>query len=387
MGQPTATPTDRAEVLAAWLAPRLGAERVAVSGLGRSDAGNSNETVIFTASWEAEGRAQTQRLVVRIQPGSDSLFLRPSVVREAAVVQAVERASDVPVPHVVGIEPDPAVLGAPFFLMSHIEGRVLNDVPSYHRRGWLVDLPPAERAKHWDEGLKAVVAVAGIPATEVPFLESGAEGTPLQRLLQATRESFDWAADGRDVGLLGQAMDYLAENLSAREDGVLSWGDARPGNMLYRLDGTVAAVLDWEMAAIAPAELDLAWWLFMDEIYSVKGGYARLEGIPDDDALVARWEQLIGRPAQDLRWFQVLAGVRMGLVMLRSRDQQVSRGLLPPTATTHLYNPVTQLLATYLDAPVPEMSPDFATLMRALHDEKVGREKSAEATSPAIVLP
>jgi aminoglycoside phosphotransferase (APT) family kinase protein len=372
----TATDTGRAEVLGRWLAPRLGAEQVTVSGLGRSGAGNSNETVTFSASWKAEGRAHTERLVVRIQPGGDSLFLRPSVAREAAVLEAVEGVGTVRVPHVVGVEDDPTVLGSPFFLMAHVEGRVLNDVPSYHRRGWLVDLSPQARAFHWDEGMKSLIEIAQIPAAEVSFLATG-DGTPVEELLRAARESLDWAAQGRDVGLLDVAMSYLREHLPSRTDGGLSWGDARPGNMLYDEDGTVSAVLDWEMAALAPAEADLAWWLFMEDFYSVRAGYPRLEGIPTDAAVIARWEELLGRSARDLRWFQVLAGLRMGLIMLRSRDQQVARGFIPETATTHLYNPATQLLASYLEVPVPDLSPDFLTLMRALRDEKVRRTAAA----------
>ncbi|MCW2622191.1 MAG: hypothetical protein JWL64_1793, partial [Frankiales bacterium] len=293
MADLTATDTDRAEVLGRWLAPRLGAEHVTVSGLGRSGAGNSNETVTFSAAWEAGGETHTQRLVVRIQPGGDSLFLRPSVAREAAVLQAVERVGTVRVPHVVGVEDDPVVLGSPFFLMTHVEGRVLNDVPSYHRRGWLVDLSPAERAFHWDEGLKSLIQISEIPAPEVSFLATGTEGTPVRQLLDAVRESLEWAAQGRDAGLLDDALTYLQDNLPGRDDGGLSWGDARPGNMLYHEDGTVAAVLDWEMAAYAPAEADLAWWLFMEDFYSVRAGYPRLEGIPTDEAVVARWEELL----------------------------------------------------------------------------------------------
>jgi aminoglycoside phosphotransferase (APT) family kinase protein len=359
---------ERAEALSSWLATRLGVGHVEVDGLVRSGAGNSNETVSFEARWDGH----TERLVVRLQPGGDSLFLRPSVVREAAVIESVGRAKAVPVPKVFGVEPDAGPLGTPFFLMEHVDGRVLNDMPSYHRRGWLVDLSPAERARHWDEGLKAMVGVAAVEASDVPALERDS-GPPLQALLEATRELFDWAAQGRAVGLLDTTMEHLEATLPPRHDGALSWGDARPGNLLYAPDGSVAAVLDWEMAAIAPAEVDLGWWLLMEEIYSTRGGYPRLEGVPGEEEIVPRWEELMGRPARDLRWCQLLAGLRMGLVMLRSRDQQVGRGLIGPEATTHLFNPVTQQLAIWLGLPVPDPSPDFAVLMRALRDEKEKR--------------
>ena len=55
--------------LATWLAPRLDTSKVEVSGLARSGAGNSNDTVVFDAAWDDK----SEKLVVRIQPGADSL--------------------------------------------------------------------------------------------------------------------------------------------------------------------------------------------------------------------------------------------------------------------------------------------------------------------------
>ena len=45
-----------------------------------------------------------------------------------------------------------------------------------------------------------------------------------------------------------------------RGEAVLAWGDPRPGNIIWREgpDGAVAAVTDFEAAAIAPPELDFA---------------------------------------------------------------------------------------------------------------------------------
>lgn len=370
----TATSADRPVALARWLAAHTGAAPVEVDGLSRTGSGNSNETVSFTARWERDGRPHEERLVVRIQPGADSLFLRPSVAREAAVLETVGRVSAVPVPAVLGVEQDAGVLGSPFFVMRHVEGRVLPDVPTYHKRGWLTELSPADRTRHWDEGLRALAAIATLPAGAFAFLaEPGSSQAPLRQLLTATREYFDWAVQGRDVGLLDTAMAHLESTVPAYEDATLSWGDARPGNLLFAPDGGVAAVLDWEMAALAPAEVDLGWWLFMEDMYSVSAGVPLLEGVPRPDEVVDRWEQLVGRPARDLTWFQVLAGLRMGLVMLRSRDQYVARGILEADATTHLYNPATRQLAALLGLAVPDLSPHFAGLMRNLQQEKSKR--------------
>jgi aminoglycoside phosphotransferase (APT) family kinase protein len=368
------TSPDRAQLLGSWLADRTGAPEVTVTGLNRTGSGNSNETVLFTASSGGE----EQRLVVRIQPGEDSLFLRPDVAREAAVLQAVEACGTVPVPHVLGVEPDPDVLGSPFFVMSAVDGRVLIDMPTYHRKGWLKELDAASRRTHWEQGLVALAAVATLPAEPFGFLDDGSGRTPLQQLVAATREYFDWAVQGRDVGVLAAAMEHCEAHCPDVQDAGLSWGDSRPGNMIYAPDGTVAAVLDWEMAAYAPGEVDLAWWVMMEEFYSTRSGVPLLEGVPSEAEVVARWEELVGRPSLDLLWFKVLAGVRMGLVMLRSRDANVASGVLPPDATTHTHNPMTQMLAGWLGLPEPELSPHFLFLMKRFKEEKALRSAPAE---------
>ncbi len=359
-----------AKSLAQWLPQHLGVDQVTISGLARSGAGNSNDTVVFNA----EANGTTRKLVVRIQPGADSLFMRPSTTREAKVIQAVEAAGTVPVAHVVGIEEGSELIGSPFFVMDHVEGRVLKDVPSYHKKGWLVDCSPEERAKHWDECLQATVNISKIRGLEILKTDK----QPIRALTDHTRATLDWAAKGRDTGLLELGMQYLEANIPDRDDDSLSWGDARPGNVLFRNDGTVAAVLDWESATLGPAELDLGWWLFMEDVYGRRTGLEPLEGVPIEEPLIARWEELIGRPARDLQWCLVQAAVQMGLVMLRHRDQQVGKGLLTEEATTHLYNPVTQLLAVYLGEPVPELSPHFIELMRALQAQKIAKDAAKE---------
>ena len=47
---------------------------------------------------------------------------------------------------------------------------------------------------------------------------------------------------------------------------MVSWGDARIGNMMYR-DFEPVAVLDWEMAGLGPRELDLGWMIFLHRFF------------------------------------------------------------------------------------------------------------------------
>ncbi|MCW3001024.1 MAG: putative aminoglycoside phosphotransferase [Conexibacter sp.] len=338
-----------------WLPRRLGTATTEVTDLQRPTAGSSAETCLFNAR-TAEGA--THRLVVRVQAVGDGLFRDPDVLRDVGVQRAVARSGLVPVPSVLGAEADAALLGAPFVVMARAAGRAIPDVPSCHQTGWLCELDPVTRAAHWDHGLKALVALGRVD--EVDGIPVGLDG-----LVRETRAWFDWAADGRALAVLDEAMAFVEQEQPAHDERTLSWGDARVGNFLFAPDGEVNAVLDWEMAALAPAEVDLGWWLSADEFYADGMGVRRLDGVPDEAAVVARWEELQGRAARDLEYYKVLGSLRFAIVLVRARDKSVAAGALPRDATMHVANPLTQMLARALGLRVPPLAPEYQAMLDA----------------------
>jgi aminoglycoside phosphotransferase (APT) family kinase protein len=80
---------------------------------------------------------------------------------------------------------------------------------------------------------------------------------------------------------------------------------------------TIAAGLDFEMASIGPAELDLAWFLVLHRMTVERCG-GDLPGFPDQAATVDAFQSRLGRPLADLRWFEVFAALRSGAIMVRA---------------------------------------------------------------------
>lgn len=354
--------------LEAWLRGSLARPSLRVVELKRPKAGASNETVILTVEWVGEDGADSdERLVCRLQPDRYQLYPRPDAVREGRVLQAVEAASAVPVPHVLAFEPGRELLGSPFFVMNHVDGRVLPQRPSCHVAGWLLDCAPSERATLWDNGLRTLVDIARIPAEgNVGFLWEPALGkTGLEQLIVATRRWFDWAREGRELDVLSRAMVYLEDNRPDFDDAVLTWGDSRPGNMIFDVDGGVAAVLDWEQASIGPAEVDLGWWLMMDEYYSHGLGVPPLPGVPDEAAQIARWEQLIGRPAREVAYFKILATLRLAIIGVRHVNMSIERGVVAPDTTLHTRSLTGRQVYRCLGEPVPDLAPEVSKRSRS----------------------
>jgi aminoglycoside phosphotransferase (APT) family kinase protein len=136
------------------------------------------------------------------------------------------------------------------------------------------------------------------------------------------------------------------------EPRALCWGDSRIGNIIFK-DYRAAAVLDWEMVTLGDPAQDLGWWLFLDRHHAEGSGAPRLPGFPSRDATVARWVERTGRSAAELEFYEVFAGFRFAVVMVRLATLLVQYELMPPDTDLASNNAVTRLLATILGLPAP----------------------------------
>ena len=346
--------TELARALTGWLRTALSKPGLEIVEVSRPTAGASNETALLTIR-SGEHESDTERLVCRIQPDDHQLFLHPDAVLEGKVITAVGAMSPVRVPRVLAVDPSGGVVGVPMYIMSFIHGRVLPDIPSCHQQGWLLDCSPADRAALWDNGLQEMVRVAQIvPDGRLGFLaNTAADVTALGQLVAATREWFDWMRGKRQLDVLSRAMAYLEHNQPDDDESLLNWGDARPGNIIFDDDNGVAALIDWEMASLGPAEVDLGWWLFMDEFYSAGLGVDPLPGVPDEQTQVGSWEELIGRRAENLDYYKILAAMRFAIISACIFDRFADKGLLDPESSIYTRNPTAQILYRWLGEPVP----------------------------------
>jgi len=348
--------------LAGWIAARLGVERVEISALARPGGGQSNDTVLFDAAWVVGRVRHHAALVLRRQQTANHIFRTPDVLREFRLLQALG-PSRVPVPRVRWAETDPAVLGAPFFVMEAVAGRVPLAKPSIHAVGWLPTLTVSERARLWDSALDALIAVHDVDwtATHAFLLDGDRATATFAAHVVRIAEWYRWAAAGREYPITDAALDHLLRHPDPvdGDDPVLVWGDARVGNMIFGADHTVAAVIDWEVASIGPPGIDVAHWLFFDRFATDAVGVDPLPGWPNRETTVARYEQRSGRTLPDLDRFEMLEELFIATTLIRQADARVERGLAPPDTRMGHDNTVTQMLARRLGLAVPELSPDY----------------------------
>jgi len=309
-----------------WLATKLpaGSEPLVGEVHVPESNGMSSETVLVDASWLVDGERVERPLVFRIAPdeGAVPVFQKYDFDAQFRVMAKVRELSDVPVPEVHWLEEDDSHIGAPFFVMSRAYGVVPPDVMPYpFGDNWLHDAPLEDQRRLESTTIDALVALHAIedPATHFDFLVSEAEGdTPLRRHVEDLRGYYHWVIkDGVSSPLIETCFDWLDANWPEDEGpSALSWGDARIGNAMYD-DFEPVAVLDWEMAAIAPREVDLAWMIYMHRFFEDVVKVFELPGMPHfmrRDDIEAMYAERSGYAPRDMDFYTMYAALRYGVV-------------------------------------------------------------------------
>jgi len=353
-------PLEVADALGGWLAERLeaGAAPEVANVEAPTSTGFSNETILCRATWSENGDRAAHRIVVRVAPTKHLLFLDADFSVQYKVMAALTEArSGVPLPPLRWFEDDDRLLGAPFFVMDHVEGIVAGE-PTYHN-DWLMDASAERQARLWRTGLEAMAAVhrSDWRSLGLEWLTDPARGGPgLGQQLSYYRDYLDWAAEGEPHPFSEAVWEWLLAHRPEKPgEPVLCWGDSRIGNIIWD-DFRPGAVIDWEMATLAPPELDLGWWLYFDRQFStgmVDDPRPRPAGFPSREETIAEYAELLGRPLADVEWYEVFAGFRFAVVFARLAHLIQGSGLLPMESDMATNNIATQCLAQMLELAPP----------------------------------
>ncbi|GAA4806648.1 phosphotransferase family protein [Tomitella cavernea] len=304
-------------------------------------AGMSSDTVLIDATWTAEGARNLHRLVLRMAPGEDAMPVFPSydLGLQAAVMRAVGERTAVPVPRVHWHEPSAEPLGREFLVMDRVDGDIPPDVMPYNFGSWVSEASPEHRRRLQESSIDVLARLhamaeperllngsAGRSAVPAPADAVGA----LRAHLDGQRRYYEWASEGGPRSpLIERALELLGSTVpGVAGPAVLCWGDARIGNIVYR-DFRPAGVLDWEMAALGPREMDLGWMIFLHRFFEDLAAAAGLPGLPGmlRRADVAdHYVRCTGHAVRNLEWFVTYAALRQAVIMYRIQRRTIAFG-------------------------------------------------------------
>lgn len=334
-----------------WLRAQPGYADALVGPMARPQgAGLSNETWLF----DCRRGAEVESLVLQVGPAGPALFQRYELVTMARVQQRLAERGGVPVARVRWTETQSSILGAPFYVMDRVPGRVPSDNPSYHAAGWFRELPAAVQAACWYSAVDALAALHRLEPRRdgFEFLVDAPWGMPLDadpgrtRLAQ-WRDFLHWGAR-RELPVLELALDALERRCPPPAQPRVHWGDAKISNCVIA-DDRVQALLDWELCGLSDPQEDLAFFLLLDWAQWRSLGLARLPHLPSPRQTVARYESLVGVPQAHVAWWFAFGLVRLAIIYHRFIERRIDAGRLQADVDPIALNPMCALLPDILD--------------------------------------
>ena len=233
-----------------------------------------------------------RRAVLRRPPLGAVLESAHDMAREHRILSGLSRLG-APVPATLALCEDMEVTGAPFYVMELVDGPIL------YTDSDALALPEGARRT---AGLDMGRTLAGLQTIDLVAagLEDLKRKTPyVARQLRRWRGQWE-ASRTRDLPAVEDLADRLSAAMPAEDEQVLVHGDYRLDNLVVHDDGTVAAILDWELCSaghpLADLGLAIAYWRMAgrDDVLFTHAVTA-LPGFPAPEEIIRAYAESSGR--------------------------------------------------------------------------------------------
>lgn len=275
--------------------------------LRKFPSGQSNPTYRITAA--------SGEYVLRRKPFGPLLPSAHAVDREYRLICALYPL-DFPVPEPLARCDDEGVIGVIFYVMELAKGR------SY-ANGALPNFDPATRARIYGQLVDTLADLHNLDAEAAGLVDFGKSGNYFERqVMRWTRQYRDSQTDY--IPEMERLVAFLPETVPHQSRTSIVHGDYRIDNVLFDGDGTLIAVLDWELATLGDPLADFSylamqWAIPADGSAGLSGLNLPKLGIPTLEEIVARYSERSGvAVAGTLDWYFAynlfrLAGIVQGI--------------------------------------------------------------------------
>ncbi|GIM81501.1 phosphotransferase family protein [Salinispora arenicola] len=261
-------------------------------------------------------RAGEREVVLRRPPLGHVLATAHDMAREFRVISALA-PTHVPVPEPLLLCTDPEVIGAPFYLMAHVDGTVFrtreqtDPLPAEQRRGLAMAM------------MDTLAALHTVDPEAIGLADFGRPHGFLARQVRRWSGQLD-KSRSRPLPGIDELRDQLARTApESAGTGRIVHGDYRLDNLLATVDPVaVRAVLDWEMAALGDPLADLGllltyWDVMGDEAAPgnpVADGLGPRAGFPGGAELIERYAGHSDVDVGPLHWHVALGCFKLAVI-------------------------------------------------------------------------
>jgi len=259
--------------------------------------GHSNLT--YTVSDAAGGR-----WVLRRPPLGHVLATAHDMGREHTIISALQGTA-VPVPPVVGLCTDDAVNGAPFYVMGFVDGTVVRDMAT------ATSLSVEQRRRASDSLVEVMAAIHGIDVEAVGLADLGRHEGYIERQLKRWYRQYQGSQEQNasiDFRQVDEVYAHLLDRIPEQQGTSIVHGDYRLDNCMIGADGSIAAVLDWEICTLGDplADVGLLWVYWTDpgtDAVLPQSSPTALDGFRTKDELIAAYAAASGRDVSNIDFY------------------------------------------------------------------------------------
>jgi aminoglycoside phosphotransferase (APT) family kinase protein len=237
--------------------------------------------------------------VLRRKPFGDLLPSAHAVDREFRLLSALHPL-DFLVPRPLALCDDPGVIGSIFYIMDLARGRP-------YVNGALPEFDPRTRKQIYEQLVDTLADLHSIDPDAAELGDFGKPGNYFERqVARWTRQYRDSQTDY--IIEVERLISFLPETLPEQARTSIVHGDYRIDNVVFDGDGTLTAVLDWELATLGDPLADFSYlamqWMMPADGGAGLGGLDLEQlGIPSLKDIVARYSERSGVPVADrLDW-------------------------------------------------------------------------------------
>ena len=236
--------------------------------------------------------------------------------REHRIITALG-PTPVPVPETYGYCDDESVNGRPFYVMSYVKGHVLRDADVVEKT-----FEPAVRRV---VGENVTDVLADLHAVDVDAVGLGdlarKEGYVVRQLKRWYSQFQQSAAlGGRSVPLVDEMHAYLTARVPEQGPATVVHGDYRLDNTMIADDGSVAAVLDWEICTLGDPMADVGMLMVFwaepgDEVVGLSNRPTAVDGFPTRAEMAARYAARSGRDLSALDFYTAFGYWKLACIL------------------------------------------------------------------------
>ncbi len=255
----------------------------------------------------------TKKYVLRKKPGGKLLPSAHAVDREYRVISALH-PTGFPVARPYALCTDDNVIGAMFYVMDMVEGRILWD-------GTLPECSTADRRAIYEHKIATLAKLHTTDFAAIDLGEYGKPGNYFARQIDRWTKQYKLSETEANQQM-NQLMEWLPATIPPGERTSIVHGDYRLDNLvLHANEPRVVAVLDWELSTLGDPLADFTYylmnWVLPHDARSSLGGLDLAPlGIPTLDEVIALYCRFTGREGlARLDWYFAYNAFRLACIL------------------------------------------------------------------------